>query len=90
MAWSSEVHAMAKFITETHGGRIRFNFGEVAKIASIGRDNVAAELHRHGVLVQKSGREKMVNVFDLAEYMLSDRVAPIDNTSRVPRRTSDA
>jgi hypothetical protein len=82
MATKEEIHKHAKLIVETHGGQMLFNLTEVHKIIGSGQNEVARRLHEAGILVKRQGPSKLVTAFDLAEYILANRVAPIDNVSR--------
>ena len=68
---------LAETIAKANDGRVRFNLTKAAKIAGRSRTGFPAWLHERGAMVEKSGKEKYVNVLDLAIAMLKDRVSPL-------------
>lgn len=73
---------LAKTIVDQHKGRVFLTFQEAGKVMRIHPDYVGYKLHKAGITVKKIGTKKLVSVYDLVRYMCSERVAPIDNTSR--------
>ena len=78
----SEQDKLAEILVASNDGKVMFNFGDISRITGQGRNNIGAYLQESGILVKKVGNEKLLNVFQVAEFMLKDRIAPIDNTSR--------
>ena len=68
---------LAETIAKANGGRVMFNITSAAKIAGRCRTTFPAWLHCHGVMVQKSGKDKWVNANDLAIALFKDRVSPL-------------
>ena len=66
----AEALDLAITISRANGGQVLFNIKQAARIAGRHREGFAAWLHKHGVLVEKSGKSKYVNVNDLARAML--------------------
>jgi len=74
----SKAAVMAENIIRANDGKVLYNLGEVSKLTGYGVNTVPKLLHEHGVLVKKDGKSKKVNIYDLVDFMLSGRVAPID------------
>ncbi|MDR1328529.1 MAG: hypothetical protein LBK23_02890, partial [Oscillospiraceae bacterium] len=72
-----EIRALA--ISNANGGAFMLNLHQCGSVIGINYRRVPAILHEGGVLVKRYGRTKMVDVFDLAEFLGRGRVAPIDN-----------
>ena len=68
---------LAETIAKANGGCVMFNITEASKIAGRCRATFPAWLHSRGVLVVKSGKDKWVNVNDLAIAMTMDRSSPL-------------
>ena len=68
---------LADIIARANDGRVRFNLTQAAKIAGRSRTGFPAWLHERGVMVEKSGKDKYINVNDLAAAMTKNRVSPI-------------
>ena len=68
---------LAETISKANGGCVMFNITKSAKITGRCRTTFPAWLHSHGIMVIKSGKDKWVNVNDLAIAMTSDRVSPL-------------
>jgi hypothetical protein len=79
-----QIELRARALSEAHDGALLLNFGQVAKVLQSDRHAVPHILHDSGILVKKIGRQKFVDVFDLAEWLGRGRVAPIDNRPRSP------
>lgn len=79
---TNEIKALGDAIVRTHDGQVLFNFGEVGKIINRDRACLPADLHAAGITVRKQGPGKYITAYDIAELILSNRIAPIDNTSR--------
>ena len=73
-----EARDLARTIVEAYGGRVMFNISQAAKITGRGRNTLPFWLHKHGVQVEYTGRNKLVNANDLAVCMLADRKSPIE------------
>ena len=71
-----EQRDLAETIARANGGCVMFNITAAAKIAGRSRTTFPAWLHGHGIMVQKSGKDKWVNVNDLASALMKDRVSP--------------
>lgn len=68
---------LAETISKTNGGCVSYNLTKAAQIAGRSRNGFPAWLHRHGVMVQTSGKDKHVNVNDLAVAITEDRESPV-------------
>ena len=79
---TNEIKALGDAIVRTHSGQVLFNIAQTSKIIGQGRNAVAGLMHNAGITVKKVGKDKQVTAYQIAEYMCSDRIAPIDNTSR--------
>jgi hypothetical protein len=55
-------------------------FKEVAAVIGCHPDTVPYYLHQSGITCRKVGTRKVVSVFDIASFLHSDRIAPIDNS----------
>jgi hypothetical protein len=77
-----EADKLAELIIRTHDGKVMFNLGETSKIVGQGLSSISSYLHSSGITVKKVGQEKMINAYQIAEYMCKDRIAPVDNESR--------
>lgn len=69
---------LAEVIAKANGGQVQFNISKACKIAGIGRTNFPHWLHSRGVMVVKTGKDKLINVNDLAVAMTDQRKAPIN------------
>ena len=85
---TKEQRELAQTISVANGGQVMFNFTKAAKIAGRCRTTFPAWLQECGVLVQATGKDKRVNVNDLAVAMTFGRQAPIHKT--VDKARSDA
>ena len=74
---SREVTRIAKLLIETHGGKSFYNLTEAAKIAGCGINTLPVALYEAGYLVKKLGTSKRISAYELAEFMMTDRVLPI-------------
>ena len=74
---TKEQMQLAEVIANSNDGCVRFNLTEAAKIAGRSRTGFPRWLHDRGVLVEKSGKDKYVNVTDLVVAMTRDRVSPL-------------
>ena len=68
---------LAETISKANGGAVMFNLTNAARIAGQSRTHFPAWLHERGVMVQRSGKDKRVNVNDLAAALLKDRQSPL-------------
>lgn len=78
----NEIKELGDAIVRTHDGQMMFNLTEARQIIGCGENTIAHLLHNAGITVKRNGQQKMVNAYQLAEYMCYNRIAPIDNTSR--------
>lgn len=85
MPSTSEIAAKARHISDTHDGKMLFNFKQIHEITGWGINSIPKILHRHGITVIKEGPSKKIDAFDLAYVICSNRIAPIDNTSKVKK-----
>jgi len=74
---TKEQRELAEIIARANGGCVRFNLTSAAKIAGRSRTGFPLWLHERGVMVEKSGKDKYVNVNDLAVAMTTGRVSPL-------------
>lgn len=58
-------------------GKVRFNMKEVGTMLHISRPVLPKYLNDNGILCQTNGREKYINVWDLAECLTKNLVSPI-------------
>jgi len=72
-----EQKELAEVIAKANGGQVMFNITKAAKIVGRCRTTLPAWLHGHGIMVVKSGKDKWVNVNDLAVAMTSDKRSPL-------------
>ena len=68
---------LAETIAKANGGCVSFNITKAAQIAGRCRNGFPAWLHKHGVMAEKTGKDKFINVNDLAVAILSDRESPL-------------
>ena len=68
---------LAETIAKSNGGCVMFNITKAAKIAGRSRTGFPAWLHSHGIMVEKTGKDKRVHANDLAVAMTLDRVSPL-------------
>jgi hypothetical protein len=54
-----------------------FNISKAAKISGRCRTTFPAWLHERGIMIEKTGKDKRVNVNDLAIAMTQDRQSPL-------------
>lgn len=73
---TKEQKELAETIAKANGGAVMFNITKAAKIAGRCRTTFPAWLHSHGIMVEKTGKDKRVNVNDLAVAMTKDRSSP--------------
>jgi hypothetical protein len=78
----TEAQLMADSIIRVYG-KAYFTFGDVSEIVGCGKNTVGALFHDAGIIVKRVGRKKLVSALDIAEVMTYERIAPIDNTTRV-------
>ena len=74
---TNEQKALAETIAKANGGAVMFNITTAAKITGRCRTTFPAWLHSHGILVEKTGKDKRVQVNDLAIAITQDRVSPL-------------
>jgi len=74
---TKEQKYLAQTISITNGGQVMFNITKAAKIAGRCRTTLPAWLHECGVQVQATGKDKRVNVNDLAVAMTMNRQSPL-------------
>jgi len=74
---TKEQKNLAETIARANGGTVLFNITKASKIAGRSRTTFPAWLHSHGVLVVRSGKDKWVNVNDLAMAMTANRTSPL-------------
>jgi len=74
---TKEQKNLARTIAEANGGQIMFNITKAAKIAGRCRTTFPAWLHHRGIMVEKTGKDKLVNVNDLAVAMTANRTSPL-------------
>lgn len=74
---TKEQKDLAETIAKANGGCVTFNLTKAALIAGRCRNGFPSWLHQHGVMVEKSGKDKYVNVNDLAIAMTENRVSPL-------------
>lgn len=74
---TKEQKDLAETIAKANGGCVMFNITKASQIAGRCRTTFPAWLHSRGVMVVKSGKDKWVNVNDLAVAMTTDRVSPL-------------
>ena len=72
-----EQKELAETIAKSNGGQVMFNLTKAARIAGRCRTTFPAWLHGHGVMVVRSGKDKWVNVNDLAVAMIAARSSPL-------------
>jgi len=82
LAMKDETSMLAEFIVRENGGKFMYNLGEVARILGQGRNDITYLLHQEGIMVKKVGQEKLANAYQIAEFMVKNRIAPIDKTSK--------
>jgi len=68
---------LAEIIVNANGGCVRYNLTQAAKIAGRSRTGFPAWLHERGVMVERTGKDKYINVNDLAVAMTKNRVSPL-------------
>ena len=74
---TKEQKELARTIAEANGGCVMFNITKAAKIAGRCRTTFPGWLHDCGVQVQATGKDKRVNVNDLAVAMTTNRTSPM-------------
>jgi len=74
---TKEQKLLAQTISKSNGGQIQFNMKQAAKIVGVSRYIIPSWLNCRGVMVFAGGRDKYVNVNDLAIAMTSGRVSPL-------------
>lgn len=79
---NAEIQSMTNAIIASNDGQAYFNFGEISKIFGCGINTVPVILRNAGITVKKIGPSKRVSAYDLALFMSSSRISPVDNTSR--------
>jgi len=77
MIMTREQKDLAETISKSNGGCVLFNMTRASQIAGRSRANFPEWLHKHGITVEKTGKDKYVNVNDLAVAMTSDKVSPL-------------
>ena len=73
---------LAELIVRANGGKMMFNLGETALIVGQGINSIRTYLQAEGITIKKVGQEKLVNAFQIAEFMCKNRVSPHDKTSK--------
>lgn len=74
---TQEQRELAETIAKANGGCVSFNITKAAQIAGRSRNGFPAWLHKHGVMAEKTGKDKLINVNDLAVAILADRESPL-------------
>ena len=74
---TKEQKDLAETIVNANRGRVRFNLTQAAKIAGRSRTGFPRWLHERGVMVERTGKDKYINVTDLAVAMTKNRVSPL-------------
>ena len=72
-----EQRELAETIAKANGGCVAFNITKSAQIAGRSRNGFPAWLHKHGVMAEQTGKDKLINVNDLAVAILEDRESPL-------------
>ena len=72
-----EQRELAEIISKANGGQVRFNLSRAARIAGRSRTGFPAWLHERGAMVERTGKDKYINVNDLAIALTADRVSPL-------------
>ena len=78
MSRANDVRVAAEMIVKSHDGRVYFNFKDVSKIIGCDPDRIARMFLDAGILIKKSGRDKRVSAYDIAEVMCYGRVSPVE------------
>ena len=78
MSRAADIRAAAEMIVKANDGRVYFNFKDASKIIGCDADRMARMFLEAGILVKKSGRDKRISAFDIAEVMCYGRVSPIE------------
>ena len=74
---TKEQKELAEIISKANGGQVMFNLTKAAQIAGRCRTTFPSWLHQRGVMVELTGKDKRVNVNDLAVAMTQDRQSPL-------------
>ena len=74
---TKEQKDLAETIARANGGCVSFNITQASRIVGRSRNGFPAWLHKRGVMVEKSGKDKYVNVNDLAVAIIADRESPL-------------
>jgi len=74
---TKEQKNLAETIAKANDGVVMFNITKASKIAGRCRTTFPAWLKKHDIMIIKSGKDKWVNVNDLAIAMTTDRNSPI-------------
>ena len=74
---TKEQKDLAEIISKANGGAVMFNLTKAAQIAGRCRTTFPEWLHKRGIMVEVTGKDKRVNVNDLAIAMTHDRQSPI-------------
>ncbi|MDR0963400.1 MAG: phage antirepressor KilAC domain-containing protein [Clostridium sp.] len=74
---TKEQKDLAETIAKANGGCVCYNLTKAAKIVGRSRTGFPAWLQDRGVMVERSGKGKFVNVNDLAVAMTLYRVSPL-------------
>jgi len=74
---TKEQKELAEIISKSNGGQVMFNLTKAAQIAGRCRTTFPAWLNQHGIMVEVTGKDKRVNVNDLAIAMTQSRQSPI-------------
>ena len=68
---------LAETIAKANGGTVSFNLTKAALIAGRSRNGFPAWLHQHGIMVERTGKDKFVNVNDLAIAITESLESPL-------------
>jgi hypothetical protein len=74
---TTEQKELAELIARCHGGQIRYNMVDAARIVGICRGRLPFWLNERGVMVDKTSKGKYVHVNDLVVAMTANRVSPL-------------
>ena len=77
MLMTREQKDLAETISKANGGCVLFNMTRASQIAGRNRANFPAWLHKHGIMVEETGKDKYVNANDLAVAMTKNKVSPL-------------
>ena len=81
ISMTKEQKELAETIARANGGQAMFNLTKAARITGRCRTTFPAWLHAHGIMIEKSGKDKRVHINDLAIAMTQDRKSPVNSDS---------